>query len=457
MAEIGLAASVAGLISLGIQTAQTLVEFYSAYKNQKSEVKEIITRLDRLCGMLEDLRSLTAREFRADEKSLLDSIEKLVPDCEEVIHELQEEAQKFVVKPADSLAAKARATVHKAAYPFRQSTLLKLEESIQVAISHLSLALQMLQQKTIDHIQNDMDDTKILLQLVRSDQASQKIRRWLNAPDATINYNETYKNWQPGTGNWLVKGPLFQCWLVQPSSILWLKGFAGCGKSVLCSTAIRHSFRHRRSSPRIGLAFFFFTFNDATKQSASAMIRALILQLSGQLNDNCSAISVLKSSYSDATPPDSVLVDCLHKLVHAFDDVYILLDALDESPSGRCRDDVLQTLVNVRAWSEPGLHILLTSRDEADIREVLRDELCLTPDSIISLNGQEVDEDIRMFVSGYLKSSRKMQNWKLYHEQIETALVEKANGMCVFLQLPLSLGTSSNLLGFGGLSANLKH
>ncbi len=56
---------------------------------------------------------------------------------------------------------------------------------------------------------------------------------------------------------------------------MWLNGFAGSGKSVLCSTAIQFALRHRRSDPNVGIAFFYFTFNDESKQDVSAMLRAL--------------------------------------------------------------------------------------------------------------------------------------------------------------------------------------
>ncbi|KAI3573696.1 hypothetical protein IWW34DRAFT_553241, partial [Fusarium oxysporum f. sp. albedinis] len=140
------------------------------------------------------------------------------------------------------------------------------------------------------------------------------IRAWLKAPDATINFNEAVKKKHPGTGLWLVKGPAFTSWLEKPGSFLWLVGLAGCGKSVLCSTAIQYAFRHRRANARIGIAFFYFTFNDESKQDASAMLRALVLQLSIQLDNRHAFLSRLHDSYCNATPPDSALMNCLHQL-----------------------------------------------------------------------------------------------------------------------------------------------
>ncbi len=300
--------------------------------------------------MLESLRrQLANRKFRADEQDLLETIEGSIEVCEENIHELQTKVDKYKDSSGDGIRAAARTATRQLAYPFRQSTLLKLDVDIDEIVSHMSLALQVLQQKDISNVQDDIMDANAVLDLVRADQISSTIRDWLKAPNATDNYNEANKKKHPGTGIWFVKGSSFSAWLAKPKSFLWLKGFAGCGKSVLCSTAIQYALRHRRSNPRIGIAFFFFTFNDESKQDASAILRALVLQLSSQLNDNYRILSQLHDSYRIATPPDYTLVDCLHQLVRAFEHVYIILDALDESPQNKHRRDMLQALVDIWA------------------------------------------------------------------------------------------------------------
>jgi len=46
-----------------------------------------------------------------------------------------------------------------------------------------------------------------------------------------------------------------------------------------------------------GTAFFYFTFNDESKQDQSAMLRALLLQLSGQYSDGYPCLTSLHASY----------------------------------------------------------------------------------------------------------------------------------------------------------------
>ncbi|CAH0004446.1 unnamed protein product [Clonostachys byssicola] len=428
------AGSVAGLISLGIQVTQILVDFYSAYKDQNSDIACTLRKLSNLSGVLESLREQTSRKFHVDEKKLLSSIEASVNGCELLIKELQHETEKF--ERTGSIQVVALTVGYQATYPLRRSTLLKLEENIDETVAHLSLALQVLGQKQNSSVQDDIEETKELLALIRSDQLSSTIQEWLKAPDTSGNYNQAYAKYHPGTGRWFVKGAMFTSWLTDRNSCIWITGFAGCGKSVLCSTAIRHVYRHRRSSRKMGISFFFFAFDDDSKQDASSMLRTLILQLSSQLRGENKSLCRLHDSYKPSIPPNQALLDCLRQTIRAFDDVYILLDALDESPRDKHRVDVLQSLVDILEWQEPGLHILITSRDEIDIREGLN----IPQSQILLLKNESIDDDIASFISKRLRESKKtaIQNWEKHFDQIETALKNGANGVFRWVECQFS-------------------
>ena len=361
-----MAGSIVGIISLGIQVTKSLAEYCEAYKRRESYIAVTAAKLENLLRLFESLQSqLTSRKFRAVEEGLLENIEGSIRTCEDHIGELDIIIKRFNIGAGDSNRAEVRTKV---LYPLKESMLRKLDVDIDEIVKYLSLALAVLENGVVDAIRNDIEDAKAVLDLVRTTQISSEVRAWLKAPDATTNYNDACKLRHPRTGLWFVEGYQFSTWLVKPNSFLWLNGFSGCGKSVLCSTAIQYSFRHRRSSPTIGLAFFFFTFNDNSKQDASAMLRALILQLSSQLNDNHTLLTRLYDRYRNATPPDHDLEDCMHQLLRAFKGVYVILDALDESPRHQhgknLRQSVLEVLVRMRKLSEPGLHLLVTSRED---------------------------------------------------------------------------------------------
>ncbi|KAH7150171.1 ankyrin repeat-containing domain protein [Dactylonectria estremocensis] len=213
------------------------------------------------------------------------------------------------------------------------------------------------------------------------------------------------KNKHPGTGSWFVKGTSFATSLQNPNSFLWLVGFAGCGKSALCSTAIQYAFRHRRGEPRVGVAFFFFTFIDENKQA---------------------------------------LMGCLFHIARDFKDVCIVLD---ESPRNKHRQAMLVAISVLHSWQMPGLHLLVSSRDKIDIRE----ELGATEDQIVEMRNELVDQDIARFVAQHLQDSRHLRRWAEYHDLIEEALTTRAKGVfrwveCQFKALA-SCPESEDLLG----------
>ena len=311
------------------------------------------------------------------------------------------------------------------AYPFRQSTLLKLNETISEIRDNLTTALGVLQLRDHKNTRDDVTELKSLVEVVKASQISSTVRDWLRAPDATVNHNAACAKRHPRTGIWLVQGSAFITWLSRDNSFLWLSGFAGCGKSVLYSTAIQYSFRHKQANRRVGIAFFYFTFNDEFKQNESAMLRALLLQLSGQLSDSNTELISLYGSNRTAVPLPAVLIAHLQNLIQKFDQVYILLDALDESPRYGQRNQVLNAIKKMREWRFSGLHLLVTSRDELDIRGSLNP----AEDDEIVMKNAAIDQDIRNFISEQLNIDPTLRRkWHAHHVRIRQALAERADG-----------------------------
>lgn len=414
------------MISLGIQVTQSLVDFYTSYKHQHSELAGTIEKLDSLLIILESLeKTLSSRKFQVDERSLIKSIETSIENCDELIHELQAECQIFSKSTSNGIKTVIKVAGHRAVYPFRQSTLQKLDEDIGEIRGNLSIAVEVLQLKDNKKIQDDITDVKLLLNLVRTSQISENIRQWLQAPDATVNHNAACARKHFGTGAWFVQGSTFQAWLTQKNSFLWLNGFAGSGKSVLSSTAIQFAFRHRRSDSSIGIAFFYFTFNDESKRDELAMLRTLLVQLSSQLQDGHSDLARLHDSFKPGIPPSSVLADYLRRLIQRFHHVYIILDALDEISPSRAQEDVLDRIEMMQNWSFTGLHLLVTSRDLPNIRR----SLTFSSDQEVKMRNAGINKDIENFISSRLREDRRLQKWLPYCSKIEETLAKRAQGV----------------------------
>ena len=423
---LSIAGTAAGLISLGIQVTQKLVEFYTAYKSQDSALAGMIERLENLSSILQTLEStLSHRNAQKEEEGVIKRMEISIGECDELIHELDEECRKFHKTSSNGVAAAVRVAGRRATYPFRQSTLQRLDEAIGEIRNNLSFSLDVLQLKDNSRTQDSIAEVKDLLELVRGRQISSDLCDWLNAPDATVNHNTACAKRHPGTGLWLIKSPEFSKWLTEQNSILWLNGFAGSGKSVLCSTAIQSALRHRVSNGRIGIAFFYFTFNDDSKRDESGMLRALLLQLSGQLQDGEVDLTRLHRSYKTGIPPSLVLVEYLRRLIQRFHHVYIALDGLDECPPEGSREFVLDTLNAMRDWCIQGLHLFITSRDEPDIRNSLN----IHTEQQIKMRNSGIDKDIADSISARLDTDRKLQQWVPHRDKIQESLTKRAKGV----------------------------
>ena len=425
---LSIAASAAGLISLGIRVIESLVDFYSAYKDLDSDLLGTTQRLESLLEIFGSLeKAISDRKFQEDERDLVKNIEKSIKACDELIQELQAEYKKLNKASSNGFEAVVRIAGRRATYPFRKSTLQKLDEDIDEIRNNLSFALGVLQLKENKRIKDDITEVKTLLDLIKTNQISSNLRDWLKAPDATIDHNSACLKKHPGTGLWLVRDLRFTTWLTEGTSILWLNGFAGSGKSVLCSTAIQFVLRHRRSNPRIGIAFFYFTFNDESKRDESAMLRALVLQLSTQAQDGQADLVNFYNFHRTGAVSSQVLTIYLRRLIERFQEVFIMVDALDESPRDGPREHVLDTLETMRKWDLRGLHLFLTSRNERDINECIN----LSPNQQIAMQNPGIDKDIADFILGRLKASRGLQKWTKYRDQIQESLAKRAKGVYV--------------------------
>ena len=185
------------------------------------------------------------------------------------------------------------------------------------------------------------------------------------------------------------------------------------------------------------MAYFYFDFRDASKQSLRDLLSSLLTQLSASSGPRCDILSKLYLDYDegDKQPSDNDLTQCLKDMLSLPDrhSTYLIIDALDESsntsgiPSPR--ETVLQLLKELVNLSLPNLHICVTSRPEIDIRNVL-EPVTSRRVSLHDQRGQRKDiaDYVRSVV--YSDSEQIMRRWKMEDKElvIET-LSERADGM----------------------------
>jgi hypothetical protein len=190
--------------------------------------------------------------------------------------------------------------------------------------------------------------------------------------------------------------------------------------------------RHCETNPSSAFAYFFFDGRDGQKESQTvgSLIRSLIRQFSAPYGGVPTVLTNLYHSCYDGGSPPSV--ESLHAtlllILEAFNDVFIILDALDECAK---RNYVLKWIKEMTSWRKGKLHLLATSRPEEDIAKYLR---LLDPDHVY-IKQDLTTRDIERYIDCILDGEDAFDRWNgEIKANIKSKLLESAGGMFVFFE-----------------------
>lgn len=253
----------------------------------------------------------------------------------------------------------------------------------------------------------------------------QRVKDWLSPPEPSINFNKALKQRHGSTGQWFLESELYQSWKSTPNAFLWLYARPGCGKTVLSSTVIEDLRTSDAGSKTV--LYFYFTFNDVSKQSAENMLRSLAFQLYVSVPRSR---DLLDRALCAQQPSFHSLCDIFTKMIQAAGPVAIVLDALDEcSQRDGTVQDALSWVKSFRTWAA-NVHLLITSRNEDHIRSMLDTWVQVT--ETLELRGEMINSDISHYVHDAVRTHDGLKRWRAQpavQDEIEQTLVEKADGM----------------------------
>jgi hypothetical protein len=174
------------------------------------------------------------------------------------------------------------------------------------------------------------------------------------------------------------------------------------------------------------MAFFYFDFHNKDTLPNS-VLRSLIKQFSVQCVSVPHALQSLFSKNEQGgahgDPSQEDLMSTLKAIVRSFQAVYIVFDALDESPE---RSRFLTVLEEIHSWEFGLLHLLATSRKERDIQELLGG----LSSHEMPMDETLVDSDIQVHVTRTLENDVKFRRYSPEaKEMVKTALMKGAGGM----------------------------
>jgi hypothetical protein len=164
--------------------------------------------------------------------------------------------------------------------------------------------------------------------------------------------------------------------------------------------------------------FIFCNYKESTKQTIPHLVASLLRQISQYRDSIPEHIRRLHVKYQrGGTPPllDDVRT-ALTSEIGTYSKVFVIVDALDESPEGGIRETLLKEL---RALAL-GVRLLITSRDIPSIAQYVHDAKRLD----IFAN----DQDVQEYVRGRIGQAARRPVKEL-QERVITQVTEKARGM----------------------------
>ncbi|MCJ1437731.1 hypothetical protein MMC27_007118 [Xylographa pallens] len=444
MDPLSITASIVAVIQISQQLFDLCQTYYKGVKNARNDIKRLRDEVTALSDVLTQISDL-ADEPGADALATLDIIKGPLQSCGDDLSLLSQRLDPGHGKEMKQFGFRALK------WPFSTK---EVEKTLAVIDRHknmFTLALTADQTSLILSVSQDVSDikqglarTQISVEGTQADSAAYRSERyrtsmvkWLTVTDPSFNYRAALKKHQPSTGEWFLELEQFRKWKDTRSSLLWLHGIPGCGKTILSSTIVKHLISEYTSQPKIVIAYFYFDFNTGEKQNVSNCLSSLVGQICHQSG---LVLEVLEELYEKCSNGNQKVAPCdLIKVMRIYatggdpQDIYIVLDALDECPEGDLRDEVLKLITDLCSWSASKIHLIVTSRQESDIQEAL---IPLLTWPAIPIQGARVRGDIEAYVDHQITTYLRRLSTDL-KEEIKDTLLQGANGMFrwVFCQL----------------------
>ncbi|KAL8645974.1 MAG: hypothetical protein Q9210_006409 [Variospora velana] len=277
-----------------------------------------------------------------------------------------------------------------------------------------------------------------------------RILSWLSNVRCREHHRSSYSAVMPGSCNWLRQKSVYVDWKTSStSSILWIHGIPGSGKSKLLSTVVQGLLQGKSQHTATSAVAYFYCARDAAEPQRAdpdEVMRTVLKQLAcfdASQPIHPAVIREHDKRQRDANedgldPLRLSLRDCKDLVLEITDQLpaIIVIDALDECDPLR-RHQLLQALRDIVINSNNLVKVMVSSRDDADI--VCR--LNNVPNVYIRSddNGIDVERYIDLELDKAISEQRLLEGRVSANlqERILRTLKDGAHGMflCVSLQI----------------------
>ena len=276
-----------------------------------------------------------------------------------------------------------------------------------------------------------------------------EILRWLSAQPYIEHHEQISKKALAGTGKWLLDDPIYAEWhRGSTSSLLWLHGKVGAGKSTLVSLVIQDAIR-RSEAGQCPTPVYFYCSRDAAdpeRSDPAAILSSIVRQLSCAepglplLPPVIEKYEKKGQGFSSQGLQIEESCELITKLIEHYPVTTVVIDALDECNPEK-REMLLDAIESLLQDSSLGLlKVFLSSRDDQDIACTLREYPNL--DLVSSRNSADIEAFVREETNRLVKKQRLLRNSHA-KEALKALIIDEvsrgADGMFRWAGLQLEL------------------
>ncbi|KAL9636227.1 MAG: hypothetical protein Q9164_002953 [Protoblastenia rupestris] len=265
-----------------------------------------------------------------------------------------------------------------------------------------------------------------------------KVLNWFSSLPYKQYHAQAYSEVLPGTGKWFTQDQRITEWRTSSnSSILWLRGPPGFGKSKLLSIVNQQLLDDFTQMKNPAPVFFYCARNSAEPERAKpvAVLASIVRQLCCLEIGGAILHPALKTyevreddNFSAGTLTVSESVSLIVDLVEYRPLTTLVIDALDECHPAT-RFELLHALSEILQKSHSLIKILVSSRDDRDI--ICHLEGCLNVVIQANNNGHDINQFVHSEVDKMILTKRLL--WGNVSQELERlikqTLCEQAHGM----------------------------
>jgi ankyrin repeat protein len=272
-----------------------------------------------------------------------------------------------------------------------------------------------------------------------------EVDSWLGATWTNDLYDNFIRRRLDGTCNWILSCPAFEQWISSdfPSNtakVLWVKGPAGYGKTIICASVIQHLSTIGGSL----LAYYFFSSGSANRGDPYIIIRSWISQAVAY-DENAYQVARERWQTSEGhTASRTDILELFRLVVLSTPNCIFVVDGLDEcvwfNDGYQAADDSspVEFLSSLKkAIAQTTSRIMILSRDEVGIRSGIHSIPANDPNQTLyehTISKGDVQPDIEQFCKSII--DRKLANKsETLKDELSQRMVERCNGMFLWIKM----------------------